>query len=258
MWSVMENFSDIRHVRCFPDFGSGADVTVSASSFVPPHWTDNIGPFPAPLGVDPLKWAKLGRRAQAQIWMLANKLAIHQGWETGIAISIAFAQVELDALSSHNRVNHEAAILANKLIGSLESGRTAASLIINAELGSPENEAGALAYASCELFRSMSGPSGVLLSQDVLKGVRDITQGFAESHAAFTGYKNQAALTNAAVRGVLQAFHDDTGSCEGMVFWGKSPADFRFPDENLFVRRSHGGGGGGGGGISPEPTRSRP
>jgi hypothetical protein len=198
-----------------PEPGTGVESTVVALPFDPLPRRVSVDSFPAPIGVDRPKWIRLGRKAQRIIYLLANKMTVNTG-----------------TAAKNPSVQENMAIVANKLIAALDAGRAAGALMPGMPPGSEANEAGALAYAGCEMFRWMRGPETIFLSQDAVAGARDLVQGVAEAHTEFPGYDSRTNMVKQGLRGVLEGsrFEPADYSCADILFLNKSPDDFRLDD----------------------------
>ncbi len=159
-------------------------------------------------------------------------MTVNTGQPTGDVIRIANNPADVDTTAKNSSVQENAILVANRLITALDAGRSAGALMLGMPVGTEANEAGALAYAGCDLFRWMRGPDTMFLSQNAIRGAQGLVQGVAEAHTDFHRYDSRTNMEKQGLRGVLEGSRSDPGkySCADILFLKKNPDDFRLHD----------------------------
>lgn len=254
-WDAIVRASDLDRFRCVPDFGTGHTGSILPIPYIPPAWWDDLPPMPAPRGVNPEKWAKLGLKAQFQLWALGRAFASPQ-LNVGISVNIPFVAADVGAMVGNPQIVDEVARLTNKLIGDIEYGQSFGQGVLDIAPGSSDAYAAGIAYAGCQFYRELRFNSPAL-SQEAFDLAKRMAQGLAEGSPQFATTRDGINLTKWGLFGVQAAYSGDPGlTCQSKVFGNRSAVDFHMREEDLFASGDGGGGGGGGGGppyVPPEP-----
>jgi hypothetical protein len=198
--------------------------------------------MPAPRGVNPAQWAKLGLKAQYQLWALGKAIAT-PNLNPGLSASIGCAAADIGTLLANEEIGNEVARLTNKLIGDLEAGEQVGSAFLVLNSGSVQSYAASLAYAGCQFYNELRY-NLPFLSQNAFDAAKKMVQVLAEGSTDFPTTLQQFNLTEWGLFGVRAAYAQSYGeTCQSKVFGNRTASDFDMREEDLFGPAARSGGG---------------